>query len=102
MGRSRSTRDNVGLSRLSEGMPAVLAEHQYEMGFNWALTVPAWDRWSMTRGSARPMWTSVTKRDPVEPIEVLLDFTLDVAEVQQPLRKIACPSCRASIAVSAR
>jgi hypothetical protein len=29
------------------------------------------------------------KRHPVEPIQVPLDFTLDVAELQQPLRKIA-------------
>ncbi|WP_057972270.1 hypothetical protein [Lysobacter antibioticus] len=29
------------------------------------------------------------KRVPVEPIQIPLDFTLDVAELQQPLRKVA-------------
>ncbi len=29
------------------------------------------------------------KREPDEPIQVPLDFTLDVAELQQPLRKVA-------------
>lgn len=29
------------------------------------------------------------KRNPTEPIQIPLDFTLDVAELQQPLRKVA-------------
>ena len=29
------------------------------------------------------------KRDPAQPIQVPLDFSLDVAELQQPLRKVA-------------
>ncbi len=81
----RNQRQHAGFT-----CPGVVASHAPEC---WLLLSRNLQRRQQIVGDCLQLKTDVDvyndKRDLAEPIQIPLDFTLDVAELQQPLRRAA-------------